>query len=205
MEQRTDEWFAARLGKVTASKISDVVAKTRNGWGASRGNYMAQLLCERLTGQPTENFVNAAMQHGIDTEPQARAAYEFLTDNTVTEVGFIPHPDIEMAGASPDGLIGKLGNLEIKCPNQATHLNTLLDAKVPKKYADQIQWQMACTGTEWTDFVSFDPRFPAAMQLWTCRIGRDEDRIDELESAVIEFLAELQDKLDRLTLKEAAE
>jgi putative phage-type endonuclease len=144
MEQRTDEWFATRLGKVTASKISDVVAKTKSGYGASRATYMSQLLVERLTGTRTEFYSNAAMQWGTDTEPQARAAYEFITNNSVIEEGFIPHPTIEMSGASPDGLVGDNGMLEIKCPNTSTHIQTLLDDKAPSKYINQMQWQMAC-------------------------------------------------------------
>src|SRR5689334_1396302 len=134
IQQGTPEWHAQRLGKVTASRLSDALAKTKNGWGASRANYMAQLAAERLTGQPQESFTNAAMQWGVDTEPHARAAYEFHTDATVEPVGFVDHPVIEMTGASPDGLVGADGLVEIKCPNTATHIETLLGSSAPSKY-----------------------------------------------------------------------
>ena len=198
MEQRTDEWFAARLGKVTASKVSDVVAKTKSGYGASRATYMSQLLVERLTGNPTEFYANAAMQWGTDTEPQARAAYEFITNNSVVEEGFISHPTIEMSGASPDALVGDDGMLEIKCPNTSTHVQTLLDEKIPKKYVDQMQWQMACAEREWCDFVSFDPRLPEGNDFFCTRLKRDDKRIADLESEVTDFLDELSTQIVKL-------
>ena len=198
MEQRTDEWFAARLGKVTASKVSDVVAKTKSGYGASRATYMSQLLVERLTGTRTEFYSNAAMQWGTDTEPQARAAYEFITNNSVVEEGFIPHPTIEMSGASPDGLVDDFGMLEIKCPNTSTHVQTLLDEKIPKKYVDQMQWQMACAEREWCDFVSFDPRLPDGNDFFCTRLKRDDKRIADLESEVTDFLDELSTQIVKL-------
>lgn len=201
MTQGSDEWFAARLGKVTASRIADLMARTKTGWGAGRANYMAELLCERLTGQTAERFTNAAMQWGTDTEPQARAAYEFLTGNTVTEVGFADHPRIAMSGASPDGLVGADGLVEIKCPNSATHIETLLSETVPGKYRMQMLWQMACTGRAWCDFVSFDPRLPGDMQLWLCHVTPAPGEIDAVESAVAEFLGELDAKIDALTAK----
>lgn len=198
MEQRSDEWFAARCGKVTASKMADLCAKTKTGWGASRANYMALLIAERLTGQPAESYCNAAMQHGIDTEPHARAAYEFYSGLEVVEVGFIVHPEIVDSGASPDGLVGDDGLVEIKCPNTATHIDTLLNKKVPSKYILQMQWQMACTGRDWCDFVSFDPRMPAEMQSFIHRVDRDQDKISELEGMVQEFLAEIETKIEKL-------
>jgi putative phage-type endonuclease len=155
------------------------------GWGASRANYEAQLIAERLTGETTSGFTNAAMQWGIETEPEARAAYQFYADSEVEEVGFIDHPTIAMSGASPDGLVGVLASLdgliEIKCPNTATHLATLLDSKVPAKYMTQMQWQMACTERAWCDWVSYDPRLPESMRLFVQRIERDDKRIQELE------------------------
>ena len=198
LTQGSPEWFAARLGKVTASRVADVIAKTRTGWGASRANYMAQLIAERLTGTPAESYTNAAMQWGNDTEPQARVAYELIRDFTVAPVGFIPHPAIEMSGASPDGLIEPDGIIEIKCPNVATHIETLLGAEIPDKYIVQMFWQMACTGAEWCDFVSFDPRMPARLSLHVKRIQRDHKRIAELEALVKDFLAELDAKLSAL-------
>ena len=143
--QGSPEWFAARLGRVTASRVADVVARTKSGWGASRANYAAQLVAERLTKTVAETFTNAAMQHGTEQEPVARAAYEFYRDADVTEVGFVVHPRIAMSGASPDGLVGADGLVEIKCPNTATHIETLLGGAVPAKYLCQVQWQMACT------------------------------------------------------------
>jgi len=198
MEQRTDEWFSARIGKVTASRVADVVAKTKSGYSASRDNYMAQLVCERLTGKPAESFSNAAMQWGTETEPLARAAYEAKIDVLVDEVGFIDHPSIVNSGASPDGLVGADGLIEIKCPNTATHIDTLLSQTVPKKYADQIFWQMACTGRDWCDFVSYDPRLPPDLQLFIKRIPRDDKYIQLLEAEVIEFLTETAHKVAQL-------
>lgn len=198
--QGSPEWFAARLGRVTASRVADVVAKTKSGWGASRANYMAQLIAERLTGTVAESFSNAAMQWGTQTEPDARAAYEFRTDRDVIEVGFVDHPDIQLSGASPDGLIGDDGLLEIKCPNTATHIDTLLSGGiVPGKYVIQMQWQLACTGRKWCDFVSFDPRMPESMKLLILRIPRDEVHIQSLESEVRTFLAEVDKKVADLT------
>ena len=138
------------------------------------------------------------MQWGVDTEPQARAAYEFITDSTVEEVGFIDHPTIAMTGASPDGLVGTEGMIEIKCPNTATHINTLLTGKVEIKYFTQMQWQMACCDRQWCDFVSFDPRMPLEMQLWVFRVFRDNEFIAELETNISEFLAELDEKITTL-------
>jgi len=198
MEQRTDDWFAARIGKVTASRVADVVAKTKSGYSASRDNYMAQLVCERLTGKPAESFSNASMQWGTETEPLARAAYEAKMDVLVDEVGFIDHPSIVNSGASPDGLVGIDGLIEIKCPNTATHIDTLLSQTVPKKYADQIFWQMACTGRDWCDFVSYDPRLPSDLQLFIKRIPRDDKYIQLLEAEVIEFLTETAHKVAQL-------
>lgn len=205
MDQRTPEWFAARLGKVTASRVADVVARTRSGWGASRANYMAQLIAERLTGQQQDSYTNAAMQWGTETEPQARDAYSFLTDLDVVEVGFMDHPQIGMAGASPDGMIGKDGLVEIKCPNTATHIDFLLNGVIADKYHKQMQWQMACAGRRWCDFVSFDPRLPGDLQIRVERVDRDDDVIAGLEKDVAEFLAELETKLEALNaLREAA-
>lgn len=207
-EQRTEEWFSERCGKVTASKIADVMAQTKSGPGAARKNYMAQLLTERLTGEPTQGFTNAAMQWGTDTEPQARAMYAFQTDNSVTEAGFVPHPGIPMTGASPDGLVGEKGLVEIKCPNSATHIDTLRGAKIDRKYLLQMHWQMICTDREWCDFVSFDPRLPDAMQLHIQRVELDTDLALKITNEVNQFLTELDeaeaDLRARYELKEAA-
>lgn len=199
MEQHSPEWFAARLGKVTASRISDVCAKTKTGWGAGRRNYMAELVAERLTGTPAERYSNTAMQWGTATEPEARTAYAFYSDADVEEVGFVPHPTIAQSGASPDGLVGSDGLVEIKCPNTATHLDTLLaEGKIPERYLYQILWQLACTGRKWCDFASYDPRLPGSMRLYVQRIERDDMLIKALEKDVNAFLAELDETVATL-------
>jgi putative phage-type endonuclease len=198
IEQGTPEWFAQRLGKVTASRIADIMAKTKTGVSASRGNYLAQLVAERLTGQSADTFKSGAMQHGTETEPQARMVYEAETGQIVTEVAMINHPTIEMSGASPDGLVGTDGLVEIKCPNTSTHIASLMADKAPSGYMAQMQWQMACTGRAWCDFVSFDPRMPEDMQLLIKRVPRDEALIAEYEAEVIKFLAEVQETVDKL-------
>lgn len=198
MEQRSDEWFAARLGKVTASKVADVIAKTKTGYSASRENYMAQLICERMTGQKQESFTNTAMEWGTATEPLARAAYEAHANVLVNEVGIIDHPFLPMCAASPDGLVDIDGMLEIKCPNTATHFDTLLTGSVPAKYIAQMQWQMACASRLWVDFVSFDPRAPEGLQFFVKRVDRDDAYIQGLEAEVHKFLTELEQRIEKL-------
>jgi putative phage-type endonuclease len=197
MEQRTDEWFAARVGKVTASRVADVIAKTKSGYGVGRANYLADLVVERLTGQKAQGFSNAAMEWGTEQEPHARAAYSAKTGILVEEVGFIDHPTVAMSGASPDGFAEE-GLIEVKCPNTSTMLEYILDGKPPQKYVTQMQWQMACTGRPWCDFVSFDPRLPERLQLLVVRVPRDDDYIAMLETEVKKFLAELDDNLNKL-------
>jgi len=196
--QGSPEWHAARLGRVTASRVADVVAKTKSGYGASRANYLAELVAERLTGTAGERFTNAAMAWGTEKEPEARAAYMFATEADVEEVGFVPHHSIAMSGASPDGMVGDQGLVEIKCPNTATHIDTLLGQTVPAKYVTQMHWQMACTGRRWCDFVSYDPRLPSHMRLWVKRVERNDALIAELEAEVQAFLAELDRTVSEL-------
>jgi putative phage-type endonuclease len=198
IEQRTEEWFAARLGKVTASKVSDVMAKTKTGYSATRESYMTQLVCERLSGQKAESFTNAAIQHGIDTEPLARSAYEAFADVMVEEVGFVQHPRIEMAGASPDGYVGLFGCIEIKAPQTSTHIETLLTEAIPSKYYAQMQWQMACAQRQWCDYVSFDPRIRQDLQLFVKRVEFDAAYVATLEEEVIKFLKEVDAKVNKL-------
>jgi len=198
IEQGSEEWFAERCGKVTASRIGDLMAQTKSGWGASRANYAAQLVAERLTGTPAETFSNAAMKWGTETEPQARAAYEFYSGLSVAEVGFVPHPTISQSGASPDGLVGDDGLVEIKCPNTATHIETLLGGVVPGKYNYQMQWQMACTGRDWCDWVSYDPRMPESMRLFTKRVMRDDTLLAILTNEIQIFLAEVDQTVTTL-------
>jgi len=196
--QGSEQWIACRLGKITASRIADLTAKTKTGYGASRANYMAELIIERLTGARQESFTNTAMAWGTATEPQARALYEFENNCTVIEVGFVEHPIIALCGASPDGLVGDDGLIEIKCPNSATHIETLLEKKAPEKYIKQMMWQMACTGRAWCDFMSFDPRLPANLQSFTIRVMRDDNYIAELGKEVILFIDELELKIKKL-------
>lgn len=197
IEQGSDEWFKIRCGKVTASRVSDVIAKTKSGWGASRANYMAQLIAERLTGEVADSYSNSAMQWGTDHEDEARMAYEFYENEGVQEIGFVQHQNLE-SGASPDGLVGDDGLTEIKCPNTATHIQTLLDQKIPKKYETQMLWQLECTGRKWCDFVSFDPRMPEDLKLFVKRFERDDERLDEIRGMVADFISELEDKLTAL-------
>lgn len=191
--QGSDEWKALRIGKVTASRVADVIATTKSGPAASRANYMAELIAERLTGTAAEGYTNGAMQWGTEHEPDARLAYEFMRDIEVKQVGFIDHPTIAMTGASPDGLVLDDGLIEIKCPNTATHLDTLLSGSIPSKYNTQMQWQMICTARKWCDFVSYDPRLPESMRLFIKRVELDLNL--QLESKVIEFIDELDKKL----------
>ena len=196
--QGSDEWLLERCGKVTASRIADLMARTKSGWGASRANYRSQLICERLTGCVAPSFTNAAMIHGTETEPEARRAYEFFIDRDVQQVGFIPHPEIENAGASPDGFVGDDGLLELKCPQSATHIETLLTGAIPDKYFKQMQFQMACTGREWCDFASYDNRLPERMRLFVKRVERDAEAIAEIETEVRAFIAEIDDTVAQL-------
>ena len=196
--QGSDEWLQARCGSVGASRIDDLCAKIKTGYGASRANLMAELLVERLTGKPTESYVNAAMQHGIETELEARAAYEMAHETWVKEVGLIRHPRIAGAHASPDGLVGDNGLVEIKCPNTATHIDTLLRREVPSKYVKQMQWQMVCADRAWCDFVSYDPRMPPRMQLFVQRVRFDPVLVADLETEVAVFISELDAKIAEL-------
>jgi len=198
VEQLSAEWFAQRCGKATASRISDIVAKTKTGYSTSRANYMAQLVVERMTNQVAESYTNAAMEWGIEHEPFARAAYEAKTGNMVDQVGAIDHPSVPMSSASPDGLIGNDGCLEIKCPNTATHIDTILGEPIAKKYYDQMQWQMRCANRDWCDFVSYDPRMPSHLQLFIKRVERNILYIAQLEMEVIQFLSEVDDKVKKL-------
>lgn len=198
MEQRTEEWFKARLGKVTASRVADVLAKTKTGVSASRANYLTELVVERLTGQQAELYMNDAMQWGTDTEPQARMAYEAHKSVLVDEVGFIDHSSIAMFGCSPDGLVGDDGLIEIKCPNSKTAIETILSGKAPSKYIPQMQTQMAVTGRAWCDFVSFDPRLPEDLQLFVVRVNRDDEYIANLEKEVSAFLQEVDETVTKL-------
>ena len=204
IEQRTEEWFQQRLGKVTASRISDVIAKTKTGVSTSRQNYLIQLVSERLTGKKGDSYVNQAMLDGIEREDAARKLYEIERNISVSEVGFFEHPVLSMSGASPDGAVhaqieGKYaGIIEIKCPIETTHTNTLMSKSVPSKYIPQMQWQLACTGASWVDFVSYNPNFPPELQLFISRVDRDQSYISELEVEVEKFLEEVEQTIIKL-------
>lgn len=192
--QRTDDWHAQRLGLVTASAVSKVMMASST---AGYRNYMAQLICERLTGQPTETFKSAAMQHGIDTEPEARAAYSARTGLLVEEVGFIRHPKLE-AGASPDGLVGEDGLVEIKCVQPSTMLDLIDSRQIDKEHRLQMQWQMAVTGRDWCDYVVYQPSLPDHLKLLIIRVHRDQSMILDLTAAVEKFTRELLERTEKL-------
>lgn len=198
-DQGTPEWKACRAGKATASRMTDILAKIKSGEAAARRDYRIQLVAELLSGEPAGNgFISSEMQWGTENEPLARAAYEVSTGSFVEQIGFVDHPAILRAGASPDGLVGDDGLLEIKCPKSATHIQYILDGVVPAQYQPQMLWQMACCGSQWCDFVSFDPRLPAHVQLFKVRFPRDNQRIAELEDEVLKFNAEVDNVLAKL-------
>jgi len=199
MEQQSDAWFSARLGNATASKINDIVAKTKDGKpSASRKNYAVRLALERLTGNKTVTFQNSEMLWGVEKEPLARAAYEASKGVLVMEEGYVPHPTIERSGASPDGLVGDDGLVEIKCPNEATHLENLMRGSADPQYLNQMYWQMACTDRKWCDFVSYDPRFPEHLQMVVYRVNHDAEKIGQLENEVVKFLGEVDAIVEKL-------
>lgn len=202
--QGTQEWLMERAGCLTASAIADMLAKTKTGESASRANLRARLVAERLTGLPQESFSSPAMKWGNEQEPFARAAYEIKSGNLVDQAGLVMHPSIQFAGASPDGLIDDCGLVEIKCPNTATHIEYLLSGVPPKKYHPQMLWQMECTGRQWCDFVSFDPRMPESMQLFMARFERDGVALSEIRKEAIAFLSEVDGLIEQLTNKEYA-
>ena len=199
LDQGTVEWLRERAGLVTASAIANVMMGKQT---AGRQNYMAQLICERLTGEPVETFKSDAMLRGTELEPQARAFYELETGLEVQQIGFIPHPTLE-AGASPDGLVGSDGLVEIKCPERTKHIKNLMGGTIDKGYALQMQWQMECTGHEWCDFVSFNPEFPDHLKIHITRVERDAEVCAELTAGVTTFLAEMQDRLRVLEARAA--
>lgn len=199
MLQRSDEWYRDRCGSLGASQIGDALARTKTGWGASRANVLALLVCERLTGITQDTYTSAAMQRGIDTETEARAAYALDQNVKVQQVGLIKHPTIAGTHASPDGLIGDDGLVELKVPNSSTHIESLLgNGEIDRRYYLQVMWQMSCTGRSWCDLVSYDPRLPLEMQLWIKRVPRDDKVIATLEDDVRTFLKELEAKLHQL-------
>lgn len=199
-DQRSPEWFQARAGKLTGSRAADMLATTiKTGEAAARRDYRMQLVCERLTGQPQEDgFVNAAMQRGIDLEPLAFAAYEALTGSVAVRTGFLCHTT-HQAGCSLDGHVDAFkGIVEIKCPKSATHLRYLRDGVVPKDYIPQITHNCWITGAEWCDFLSFDDRFPADLQVFHVRVFAKDLDLVVYEAAALKFLAEVENEVNVL-------
>jgi hypothetical protein len=200
------EWKLERSGCVTASRVSDVLARIKSGEAAARRDYKFQLIAERLSGTAQDDgYVSAEMLFGIENEQAAREAYEAAEGVLVEQVGFIKHPRIERSGASPDGCIGDNGLIEIKVPKLATHLNYLLDGVVPTKYQPQILWQLACTGRQYCDFVSFRPDLPPELQLFKVRFIRDDARIREMEAETVVFLAEVDELVAKLKQRMSAQ
>mgnify|MGYP003335657863 FL=1 len=198
IEQGSEAWRLLRVGKVSASRMADLLAKTKTGFSASRAKYMAQLLCERMTGQPTEFFITPAMQRGTEIEPVARAAYEAENLVSVEQVAWVEHPSISLAGCSPDGCVGEHGLIEIKCKEIHNHLDSILNDRIDPDHQAQMMWQMACTGRQWCDYVCFDDRAPEGLQLFVKRLHRDEEKIKAMEDEVIKFLKDLEDMIQKL-------
>lgn len=193
-EQRTAEWYAERLGKVGCSRLSDVLAGDKT---AARRNYMAELVCERLTGERSESFTSDAMQWGIDTEPLAKQAYTLETFREITEHGGKEHDCIPGFRGSPDGLILPDGGIEIKCPKTATHLDTLINETVKKEYIYQMAGYVSIFNANWWDFVSYDPRLPGH-EIFIKRFDRDDLPVEEVETGVKRFLEELEEMMKKL-------
>lgn len=206
VEQGTAEWLQMRVGCVSASRVADVLAKlkTKDAEAKTRQDYKSALVCERLTGRPSDNYVSPAMEWGIENECLAKAAYEVETGNDVEPAGLAMHESIKWLVASPDGLVAHDGLIECKCPNTTTHINYILSGVVPAEYQAQMLCQMACTGRQWCDFVSYDPRLPKRLQLFVRRFPRDDQRIAEMEAEVVKFLAEVEELMASLESKAAA-
>jgi len=192
-EQGTDEWLKVRLGKLTASNFSDVMAK---GTGKTRKDYMIKLATERLTGLPEESYTNSSMQWGIEHEAEARAYYESLYGRTVEQVGFVEMN--EFVGCSPDGLVGEDGLIEIKCPKSSTHVANILDNRMQTCYTAQVQGQLWVSERKWCDWISFDPRV-TSNPFFMVRVERDDKYIRVLQEETEQFIKELQEIIEKLT------
>ena len=201
--QGTPEWRLERAGNATASCFDKVTAKIKVGEATTRIKYRLQLATERLTGNPVDGYQNAVMLRGIETQPEATMAYEALRGVLVEEVGFVSHPSIQGCGASPDGLVGDEGMVEIKCPESTTHLTSMEAGGLPSEHVAQVQGQMAVCGRKWVDFVSYDPRFPSGLQLFVVRVPRDDAYIAELEKEIRVFLAGVDAMVERLLKRTA--
>jgi putative phage-type endonuclease len=200
--QGTGEWFNARTGKLTASRMRSAMKRLKNGEdSAERKNLKIEILCERMTGDIVDKYINSAMQWGIEKEPEAKAAYEKKTGRLIKDVGFIDHPRIEFCGASPDGFVDD-GLIEIKCPNTATHVGWILDGGIPEEHKAQMTLQAAVTGRSWVDFVSYDPRMPEPQQLLVKRFYPTAGEIAEIEAEAEKFLAEVDGLFETITRRE---
>lgn len=187
-----DEWLACRLGKVTASRVWQVVKRTKTGWSAYRENYKMELIADRLTGMVRDTYKSEAMLWGQQTEPDAIARYNASAGVTVnTSTWFLPHPKLAWAGCSPDGLVGDDGMVQVKCPDSKTHVETLLGKEPDPDYVTQCQWELACSGRQWNDLLSYDPRVPSPIRLYRFRVHRDDVLIAQLEEMVRVFLDEI--------------
>lgn len=196
--QRTDEWWKKRLGKITASRIGDIMPGARGAYKDSREALAYSLAAEWLTSTPQNTFVTHSMQWGIDQEPNAKLAYTAKTDLEIREADFYQHPTIALSGGSPDGLIQENGLVEIKCPETHTHLKSLCEYYIKPQYIYQMQWCMECAGKTYCDFVSFDPRVKAPYNIWIYEVERDNEMIAKIKEEVllfIDYLSEIKGKM----------
>lgn len=209
LTQNTEEWLKYKCGRLGGSSIADMLTRTKTGWGAGRKNLAARLVAERLTGCPTETYKSKAMEYGSETEAEACNMYAWEKDVDPIIVGYVDHPTIAWAGCSPDRLIGQDGMIQTKCPNTATHIESLLGGSIDGYYLKQMQWEMGCTGRKWNDFVTYDKRLPPEMQLHVTRVWRDDAMITDLEREARIFLSEVEETVNQLrskySLQDAAE
>jgi putative phage-type endonuclease len=199
-EQGSEDWLAARIGMLTASKVADAISCLKNGEPSQKSkDLVIDLIAERLSGNPTPMYVNSAMMWGLDNEPGARRSYEIATGNMVELCGLAYHDNIDTFGASPDGLIGDDGLIEIKCPETATHIEWVINGTVPEKHVPQMLAQLAVTGRKWCDFVSYDPRLPTGYNLFIRRFEPSPGEIEALEAQVFSFLGTVNYTMKKLT------
>jgi len=204
LQPGSEEWLHATAGSIGSSDAPRIVRRTQSGYSADRGTLLSEKVLEHLTGKRTDRPKTRAMQDGIDREPVARIGYSIKMNIEVQQVDPIPHPLIRGAHCSPDGLVGELGLIEIKCPEDKRHIETLDSEKIPADYLVQMMWQMAVTGRAWCDYVSFHPGFPAEMSMWVKRVPRVEAHIRDLEAEVKTFIKEVNQKVEKLTRRYAA-
>lgn len=205
MQQRSDEWFQARVGKVSASRIGDLMARnqprkgqTVGAWSARRNNYLAEKIAERITGKPRDRKRIASLDHRVELEPDARAAYEFYFEQKIELIGFVDHPRIPNAGASPDGLIGTDGGIEIKCCDAEGHLEIITADAIDPDYFYQCHFNIACTERDWWAFTAFNPDMPEELKVHRKILERDDQLIATIETNVIQFLEEVEQGVDKV-------